>query len=269
MSDNDKAFIGSIPDIYDAYLVPLIFEAAASDLARRVATGPCAAVLETAAGSGVVTRALAPLLAADAQYAVSDLNPPMLARAQARQPDDPRLGWHQADAQDLQFEDNSFDVVCCQFGVMFFPDKPRAYAEALRVLRPGGRFLFNVWDDIIDNEFADVVTQVATRLLPEAPPRFMARTPHGHGDADQLRRDLATAGFTQIDIETVAGTSTAPDASHPAIAYVQGTPLRGEIEPHGPDMLHKVTKAATAEIARRWGEGPVSAKIQGKVICAS
>ena len=269
MSDNDKAFVGSIPDIYDEYLVPLIFEATASDLARRVVSGPCKAVLETAAGSGVVTRALAPLLAADAQYSVSDLNPPMLARAQARQPDDPRLSWHQADAQDLPFEDNSFDVVLCQFGVMFFPDKPRAYAEALRVLRPGGRFLFNVWDDIAENEFADVVTQVATRLLPDKPPRFMARTPHGHGDADQLRRDLATAGFTRIDIETVTGTSTAHKASHPAIAYVQGTPLRGEIEPHGPEMLRTVTEAATAEIARRWGNGPVSAKIQGKVVSAS
>lgn len=269
MSENDKTFTGLIPDVYDEHLVPLIFEVYADDLARRVMDGPARDVLETAAGSGVVTRALAPLLAKDANYVVSDLNPPMLVRAQNRQPADNRIRWQQADALALPFEDNQFDVVVCQFGAMFFQDKPRGYAEARRVLRPGGRFLFNMWDQIQHNEFANVVTRVAGELLPDDPPNFLARTPHGHHDTDKMRADLLTAGFRNIDIKTVTETSTAANASGPAIAYTQGTPMRNEIEKYGAEMLKAVTGAATAEIEALYGTGPVSAKIQGFVITAS
>jgi ubiquinone/menaquinone biosynthesis C-methylase UbiE len=269
MSANDKTFTGSIPDIYDDHLVPLIFEVYADDLARRVVNGPAGRVLETAAGSGVVTRALAPLLADNARYVVSDLNPPMLARAQNRQPDDERIHWQQADALALPFEDDQFDVVICQFGAMFFPDKPQGYAEARRVLRPEGRFIFNMWDHIQHNEFANIVTRVAAQVLPDNPPEFLARTPHGHHDTDQIRRDLQAAGFSTIDIEKVTEISTAPTASGPAIGYAQGTPLRNEIEKHGAGMLDTVTRAATAEIGALYGAGPVSAKIQGFVITAS
>ena len=126
-------------------------------------------VLETAAGSGVVPRALAPLLDAEARYVVTDLNQPMLDRAIARQAADTRIVWQQADALKLPFEDESFDAVCCQFGVMFFPDRVAGYQEALRVLRPGGRFFFNVWDSIQQNDFARVVTEAAGKLFPERP----------------------------------------------------------------------------------------------------
>ena len=131
MLATDKVFAGSIPELYDNVLVPLIFEVYAADMAGRVTEQPVHDVLETAAGSGVVTRALAPLLAADARYVVTDLNPPMLERARARQGDDPRLTWQPADALDLPFPDASFDAVCCQFGVMFFPDRIKGYAEAI------------------------------------------------------------------------------------------------------------------------------------------
>ena len=269
MSANDKTFTGSIPDIYDDHLVPLIFEVYADDLARRVMNGPAQDVLETAAGSGVVARALAPLLAKDARYIVSDLNPPMLTRAQNQQPADARIQWQQADALALPFKDDQFDVVVCQFGAMFFPDKPSAYDEARRVLRPDGRFIFNMWDHIRHNEFAEIVTRVAGELLPDDPPNFLARTPHGHHDTDQIYADLLAAGYSNIDIETVTETSTAKSAAGPAIAYAQGTPLRNEIEKHGAEMLNAVTLAAAAEIKALYGAGPVSAKIQGFVITAS
>jgi len=269
VSENDKAFIGSIPDIYDEYLVPLIFEFYAKDLAARVAARPVGDVLETAAGSGVLTRALAPLLSQEARFVVTDLNQPMLDRAAQRQPHNDAIVWQQSDALNLPFEDGIFDVVCCQFGVMFFPDKRRGYAEALRVLRPGGRFLFNVWDSIEHNVFADIVTRVATEFLPGNPPQFLARTPHGYGDPEVIRRDLEAVGFHDIAVEMVTGISTAEQASHPAIAYIQGTPLRGEVEPHGADMLQKVTDAATQEIEAQYGSGPVSARIQGFVVTAS
>lgn len=268
MSGSDKVFSGSIPDIYDEYLVPLIFEDHAADLARRMAVHEPRHVLETAAGSGVVTRAVARLLGPDARYTVTDLNQPMLDRAARMQGADGRISWTRADALDLPFADGSFDIVLCQFGVMFFPDRVKGYAEARRVLRPGGRFLFNIWDGIATNEFADAVTRAAGELFPDDPPLFLARTPHGHGDTGVIRAELEAAGFGGIDIETVTGASRAPSPRHPALGYCQGTPLRNEIEAREPEWLERVTENAARAIARRWGEGPVEAKIQGHVIAA-
>src|SRR4051812_17398795 len=145
MPETDKVFAGSIPENYDRYMVPLIFQSFADDLARRVAALAPLAVLETAAGSGAVTRALTAKLGPQASYVVTDLNQPMLDYAASRQPADDRVRWRQADALALPFDDESFDVVCCQFGAMFFPDREAGYREAGRVLKPGGHFVFNVW----------------------------------------------------------------------------------------------------------------------------
>ena len=177
MSGKDKNFTGSIPDIYDDFLVPLIFESYAQDMAQKVASAAPKTVLETAAGSGVVTRALAPLLASDARYVVTDLNPPMLVRAGRQQPANDRIEWLLADAMALPLDDDTFDVVCCQFGMMFLPDKTVGYREALRVLREDGRFIFNVWDRIEDNEFAQSVTATAAGFFPDDPPVF-CHEPH-------------------------------------------------------------------------------------------
>lgn len=269
MSDTDKVFAGSIPDIYDEYLVPLIFEAFATDLAMRVVVDDPRMVLETAAGSGVVTRALAPRLLADARYFVTDLNQPMLDRAKKVQKDDKRIEWQAADALSLPYDDNSFDVVCCQFGVMFFPDRTAGYSEARRVLKPGGKFIFNVWDEIAENVFADVVTQAAGEVFADDPPLFLARTPHGYNDVSAIKADLQAAGFGGVSIETIAEMSSAPSARHPAIAYCEGTPLRNEIEARDASRLNEVVEQATRVIAARYGEGPVSAKIQGHVAIAT
>ena len=152
----------------------LIFESYARDISRRAAALSPKAVLETAAGSGVVTRALAPRLSPDARYVVTDLNQPMLDYAATRQERDDRITWRKADAQALPFEDAAFDLVCCQFGVMFFPDRPSAYREARRVLKPGGCFLFNAWDRIEENVFADDVTNALAEFFPIDPPRLLA-----------------------------------------------------------------------------------------------
>jgi ubiquinone/menaquinone biosynthesis C-methylase UbiE len=141
MTSLDKQFTGSIPQMYQRFLVPLIFEPYARDLAERVAAVGPATVLETAAGTGVLTRALAARLPAQAQIVATDLNQPMLDLATLITPADARLTWRQADALALPFADQSFDVVACQFGVMFFPDRIRGYKEAFRVLKPGGRFM--------------------------------------------------------------------------------------------------------------------------------
>jgi ubiquinone/menaquinone biosynthesis C-methylase UbiE len=269
MLETDKEFTGSIPENYDRYMVPLIFEPYAADLARRVASLSPGPVLEIAAGTGVVTRALAPLLSPQARYVVTDLNPAMLDYAAARQAPDERVQWRQADAMALPFEDASFDVVCCQFGAMFFPDRPAAYREAMRVLRPGGRFLFSVWDRIEENEFADDVTNAVATMFPHDPPRFLARTPHGYHDAALIRRDLETAGFSRAGIDTIAEQSRAPSPLIPAMAYCHGTVLRSEIEARDAGGLDAATSLAEEAIARRHGRGAVAAKIQAHVITAA
>jgi ubiquinone/menaquinone biosynthesis C-methylase UbiE len=268
MSASDRVFAGSIPETYDTDLVPLIFEAYASDLARRTAEAAPAQVLETAAGTGVVTRALAPLLDKGAHYVVSDLNEPMLEKAASRQGADERIVWQRADALHLPFDDESFDAVCCQFGVMFFPDRIAGYREALRVLKPGGRFLFNVWDRIEHNDFARIVTDAAGAIFPHDPPRFLVRTPHGYHDVERIDAELREAGFSAIEIVTVQKTSDARSARAPAVAYCQGTPLRSEIEARDPQALQTVTDLAAEWIAKAHGEGPVSGKIQAHVIVA-
>jgi len=268
MSAVDKIFAGSIPENYDRHMVPLIFESYARDMAQRAAALSPKAVLEMAAGSGVVTRALAPLLSPGARYVVTDLNPPMIEYAATRQGQDDRITWRQADAQALPFEDAAFDLVCCQFGVMFFPDRPSAYREARRVLKPGGTFLFNAWDRIEENVFADEVTNALAEFFPDDPPRFMARTPHGYHDTALIRSDLAKAGFSDVTIETKAAESRAPSPRQVAVAYCQGTPLRNEIESRGADKLEAATEHATSAIARKHGSGEVAAKIQAQVIMA-
>ncbi len=266
--ESDKVFAGSIPKSYDTLMVPLIFHAYAAHLAERVAAFSPASVLETAAGSGVVTRALAPRLSADAHYVVTDLNQPMLDYAASQQGSDSRIEWRQADALDLPFTSASFDVVCCQFGVMFFPNRVAGYTEARRVLRPGGRFFFSVWDRIEENAFADDVTKAVAEVFPQDPPRFLARTPHGYHDVALVREELTRAGFHHIEIETREEVSRAPSGRDAAVAYCQGTPLRNEIEARDASLMHLATDRATEAITRRHGEGPVAGKIQAHVIVA-
>ena len=268
MLEADKLFSGSIPENYDRGMVPLIFEPYASDLARRAASLSPSAVLEIAAGTGVVTRDLAPKLSPGATYIVTDLNQPMLDYAASRQPPDTRITWRQADALALPFDAAAFDLVCCQFGAMFFPDRISGYREARRVLKPGGHFLFNVWDRIEENVFADDVTNALAEIFPNDPPRFMARTPHGYHDTVLIRRELEEAGFSHMVIETRAEQSRASSPRIPAVAYCQGTVLRNEIEARDAGKLEAATDYVTSAIADKHGRGEVAAKIQAHVIVA-
>ena len=269
MAESDKAFTGSIPQAYDTLMVPMLFDAYASHTAALVAASSPQAVLETAAGSGAVTRALAPLLSAQARYVVTDLSPGMLAHAAARQGADARIEWQQADAVALPFADASFDVVCCQFGAMFFPDRVTGYQQARRVLKPGSRFVFAVWDRLEENAFADDATRALATVFPEDPPRFLARLPHGYHDVAQIREDLRQAGFTRVDIETREAVSRAPSARDVATAFCQGSPLNAEINARDASRLSLAIQRVTEAIASRHGDGPVAGKMQAHVIVAS
>ena len=223
-------------------------------------------MLEIAAGTGVVTRALASVLPEAVSIVATDLNQPMLDHASALGTTRP-VEWRQADAMDPPFQDETFDAVVCQFGVMFFPERAKAFSEACRVLRSGGVFMFNVWDRIKENEFADTVTTALESLFPGDPPRFLARTPHGYWDALTIKRDLAAGGLTGApQITTVAARSRADSARVPAIAYCQGTPLRSEIEARNASLLGEATDIAAEAIAQRFGRGAVDGKIQAHVI---
>jgi len=263
---SDTIFSGSIPEIYETYLVPLIFEAYAKDLARRVRGKPISRVLEIAAGTGVVTRAMVDALEPNVSIVATDLNQAMLDHGASVRADK-NVDWRQADALALPFEDATFDAVVCQFGVMFFPDRPNAYSEALRVLKRGGHFLFSVWDHIRENEFADTVTESLAGVFPADPPQFLARTPHGYSDINEVASDLRKGGFTATpNIETIAARSKASNPSIPAIAYCQGTPLRNEIESRDSSLLKYATDVATAAVSERFGAGAVDGKIQAHVV---
>jgi ubiquinone/menaquinone biosynthesis C-methylase UbiE len=263
---SDATFAGSVPAVYEAQLVPLIFEPYAADLARRVADGSPGRVLELAAGTGSATRALAALLPPETSIVATDLNPPMLDRARRTGTARP-VEWRQADALQLPFPDRSFDAVVCQFGAMFFPDKLRAFAEARRVLRPRGTLYFSVWDRLEENDFAWVVTGAMARLYPRDPPRFLARTPHGYADPAEVARDLARAGFAAPPrIATVAAHSRAGSAQVPAVAYCQGTPLRDELAARGAPGLDAATEIAARAIVARFGPSSVDGRIQAHVV---
>ncbi|MGH6623692.1 MAG: class I SAM-dependent methyltransferase, partial [Burkholderiaceae bacterium] len=265
-AQSDKVFAGSIPEVYETYMVPLIFQPYANDLARRLATKSVSSVLEIAAGTGVVTRALVAALPEHVAIVATDLNQPMLDTAAAMGTKRP-VEWRQADAMQLPFADGTFEAVVCQFGVMFFPDKAKAFSEVQRVLRPGGVFIFNAWDRIAENELADEVTIALASVFPADPPRFMARVPHGYSDRATIERDLVNGGFGKsAQIVTVAARSRADSPRTAAIAYCQGTPLRNEIEARDAARLGEATDIVERAIARRFGRGVVDGKIQAHVV---
>ena len=263
---SDALFAGAMPELYETLMVPLIFAPYAVDLVDRLAVRPLRRVLEIAAGTGVVTRRMASRLPAATTIVATDLNPAMLEQAAAIGTERP-VEWRQADAMRLPFDDGSFDAVVCQFGVMFLPDKAKGFAEARRVLAPGGVFAFNVWDRLEDNELADTVTQALQTIFPDDPPRFMARTPHGYHDAPTIAAHLRQGGFTaRPRTWTVAARSRAASARAAAMAYCLGTPLRNEIEARDAAGLDRACAVATAAIAARFGDGAVDAGIQAQVV---
>jgi SAM-dependent methyltransferase len=266
--NTDKLFAGSIPKLYEEFLVPLIFQPYADDLAQRLVPRAPGRVLEIAAGTGVVTRKLAASLPPRSSIVATDLNPAMIDTAMQVGTARP-VEWRQADAMELPFEAGDFDAVVCQFGAMFFPDRGKAFAQMRRVLKPGGVLLFNVWDRIEENEFADEIMKALATVFPDDPPRFMARTPHGYHDKAVIARDLQDGGFNaKTEITTVSARSRAATPAIPAMAYCQGTPWRNEIEARDASRLGEATEVATQALAKRFGSGPVDGKIQAHVVMA-
>jgi SAM-dependent methyltransferase len=247
---------------YDALLVPAVFQPYADDLASRVAGHQPQDVLELAAGTGVLTRAMSAALPG-ARITATDLNVAMVDVGRARAP---AAAWRLADAMQLPFDDGSTDVVACQFGVMFFPDRPAAYTEVARVLRPGGRFLFNSWAALATHEVEATVIAALATVFPNDPPSFLARVPHGYHDVDLITDDLAAAGFHDVHIETVERECHAPSTADLARGYCRGTPLRAEIEARGD--LEATTAEVAAALHTTYGASPVSGRMSARVVTA-
>ena len=263
----DRIFAGSIPEIYDRYLGPVIFEPYAADLAARAKALAPRRLLEIAAGTGIATCALAAALP-QPEIVATDLNQAMLDLA-ARKAAGANVAWRQADGLALPFEDSSFDLAACQFGVMFFPDRVQGFREVRRVLKPGGRYLFNVWADVGANDFAQAATLALEARFPDDPPRFLMRTPYGHHNIAHLTRDLAAAGFADVEVETVEKTGRAASFRDPAIGFCQGSPLRAEIEARDPAGLAATIDAVAEALAERFGRGPIEGRLRAHVFSAA
>ena len=267
MTTTDTVFAGSIPAIYDRYMVPLVFAPYAQLVAERAASLKPHSILETAAGTGVATEALHRALP-EADIVATDLNAPMLEQA-GRRISAANVRFQPADAQALPFETASFDLVVCQFGVMFFPDKVRANSEAHRVLREGGRYMLVIWDHIERNLATMAAGRAVAELLPMEAARFYERIPFRYHDVGQIEQDLLAAGFTDIEFETVELRSRAASARDAAIALVQGTPMRSDIEQVDPTMLGPATDAAAEALRQFEGPGGFDAPMSARLVTAT
>ena len=259
MTETGLPFKHSTPELYDRYMGPLLFEPYAKVVAERAALLEPGRILETAAGTGIVTRALHGALP-QAQIVATDVNPVMLEAAAQRLGSD-RVSFQPADAQNLPFDDETFDLVVCQFGVMFFPEKVRANGEARRVLRSNGHYLLVSFDRLERNPVPEAVGTAVAALFPDDPPGYMERGPFSYVDPALIEHDLLAAGFTHVKLETVGLTSrvTARDA---AMGMVLGSPLRSEIERRNPSGLDRVLNAVTSALARWDGnDTPMSAHV--------
>ncbi|MCE4025456.1 class I SAM-dependent methyltransferase [Microbacterium sp. Au-Mic1] len=267
-----KLFRGGVPDAYEQLMVPLMFQPYADDMvARAVARAP-AAVLELAAGTGAVTRGLATALPAESTLVATDLNAGMLAVAEARgaprPAGAPAVAWQPADAQALPFDDEAFDLVVCQFGVMFFPDRPSAHSQVRRVLSPGGTYLFSAWDSIDSNAVALAVDEAYRRVLPDAPPNVITRVAHGYHVPETIRRDAEAGGLIVDAVEAVELIGAAESAAAAAAAIPRGTPMRADLEPLGDEVRDRIEAMTTELLERRFGTGPIRTPIRAFVVTA-
>jgi len=265
VAQGDAVFAGSIPQFYDQKLGELLFAPYAADMAMRVRSLASGRLLEIAAGTGIVTRRLAEHLAPAVGIVATDLNQPMRDYA-AAQPGLQRVKWQQADALDLPFPDESFDAAVCQFGVMFFPDRIKAYREARRVLKPGGHLVFNVWDRIETTPVMAAAVEGLARRYPQQKSWFLERTPCGYHDHAVIGGDLKAAGFTVVRTRIVKQSGRLSTALDAAIGLCQGTPMRAEIEALDKDGLDAATHAAAEAIAKRCGQGPTTTPLQAVLV---
>ncbi len=261
------AFVGSIPELYDEHLGPFFFDFYGADMARRVDVGDGAKVLETACGTGISTAHLRAALPDSVAIVATDLNEPMVEYARGKHGGLANVEFRTADALALPFEDGAFDAVVCQFGIMFFPDQAAGLREAARVLKPGGTFLFSVWDSFEINTIAAVSVETVGRFFESEPPQFM-RMPFSTYEIDPVKAMLAEAGFGGIDISVVPTVVERPSAHDLAIGFVSGNPTIIELNERGTASAEEVTDAVAEAFREHFGDAPLRAPLQAIMFAA-
>ena len=248
-------FDESMAELYQTLLVPILFEPYAAEMAIAADQSKPGSVLELAAGTGALTRALratldppTEIVATDLSQAMIDIGAPTVTMS--------RTHWMHADAQNLPFAPEMFDLVICQFGAMFFPDKVKAYSEAERVLRSKGRFLFSTWDSLSANDFASCVDECLAGLFPSDPPDFLRRLPYSYFDPGAIKAQMSSAGFKAVTCDRLELTSVAASAQDVAAAFCQGTLLRGEIEWRAPERMSEIVDEVAERVEARHGARP-------------
>ncbi|MGD9986324.1 class I SAM-dependent methyltransferase [Pseudonocardia sp.] len=252
-TERDRLWVDDMPAAYAEGLETAVFAPFATLVAERAAALAPRRVLEVAAGTGVVTRALADALPG-VDLLATDLNAAMVAHGAERES---RARWEQADVMALPVDDDAVDLVVCGFGVMFFPDKPAAAAEIRRVLAPGGRFLATIWDTVETHAFGAALTRAVEKTFPDDPPTFIRAVPHGYADPDRIRADLS--GFAEVSVERVVRVGTAPSAADVARGFCLGSPLRAQLAERGEPQA--AVDPVAAAMTTMLGDGPVSGEM--------
>jgi ubiquinone/menaquinone biosynthesis C-methylase UbiE len=263
---NDRwEFSAAVPENYDRYLVPIMFDPYARDLAQRVADSARGEVLELACGTGAVTRRLHEVLPASCPILATDLSAAMLAVAQRRLPADARLAWQTADASALPFPARRFGAVVFQFGLMFVPDPGAALREARRVLRDDGSLFLSVWDAPASNPHAEVFEGVARRFVLEPDALEDFARPFSMSDRAVLKNLLESSGFERVSLEVVQREAVSPSAADWARGAVLGTPRGAQFQAAG-IALEPLIEALGVALAARGGSAPCRMPTQA-IIC--
>ncbi|HYT49983.1 MAG TPA: methyltransferase domain-containing protein [Pyrinomonadaceae bacterium] len=268
MRTDNAAFVGSIPENYDRYLGPVLFDPYAADLAARVDVPEGGAVLELACGTGIVTRRLRDRLAPTTKLVATDLNEAMISYASRKFSRSENIEWKQADATCLPFSDQSFDAVVCQFGLMFVPDKPQALREVYRVLKPRGRFVFNVWDAIEQNDLARTAHETIAKFFDDNPPDFY-QIPFSFHDSDAIRSLLSYTGFREVDATLISLPSKASSAQELAKGLVHGNPIINAIRERNESRIPEIELSVAKAVATLYGEAPVQAQMRALICTAT
>jgi ubiquinone/menaquinone biosynthesis C-methylase UbiE len=259
------SFAGSVPANYDKYLGPVLFEPYALDIISRIKDAKN--VLELACGTGRVTRHLLNKIPADGRLTATDLNPDMIAVAKEIVTSD-KVEWRTADAQELPFDDNSFDHIICQFGVMFFPDKAKAMAEAYRLLQPGGTYIFNVWDDLQFNPRSMMIKTIMEDIMGNDAPDFLRKGPYSWFDKNEIRGLLQLTGFKKVELEVVYKTAYYEKAEDLISGFVKGSPLSAYLAEQTEELRNKIVSSLVEKVVSEFGETNLESPMQA-IVCTA